>query len=335
MSLRCVLVVTTLMSLMSVPSPSRADSNQLRIGVQYGTSMLAVMLMEQGRLVEKRAEAAGLGAVAVSYRNIGTPVAMSDSVLSGAMDISINGAPSVLLLWDKTRNSPNPVRSLAAVSTSPSVLVTRNPAVTGLKDFTQADRIALPGVKISINALLLQMAAQREWGKDGWDRLDARTTSLGHPDALAAMLSGKSEITAHFSGPPFSTLEVKNGGRAILTAKEVLGDGWDMIMFGTTSFHDANPKLVGAVLSALGDAQTAIRGDPRAAAELYLAVAKDSRSSVDDIVAIITDPGQSYGMTPRTVVPFARFMHGIGLLKNDPSRWQDVFFPDIDTPDVK
>jgi len=335
MSLRCVLVMTTLLSLISGTSPLRADTNQLRIGVQYGTSMLAVMLMEHGRLVEKRAEEAGLGTVAISYRNIGTPVAMSDSVLSGAMNIGINGAPSVLLLWDKTRNSPNPVRSLAAVSTSPSVLVTRNPTVNGIKDFTQADRIALPGVKISINALLLQMAAQREWGKDSWDRLDARTTSLGHPDALAAMLSGKSEITAHFSGPPFSTLEVKNGGRAILTAKEVLGDGWDMIMFGTTAFHDANPKLVGAVLSALGDAQAAIRRDPRAAAELYLAVAKDTRSSVDDIVAIITDPGQSYGMKPRTVVQFARFMHGIGLLKNDPSRWQDVFFPDIDTPDVK
>ena len=328
--MRHIAAALVLLTSITCGAATQAEAPQLRIGVQYGTSMLAVMLMEKEHLVEKRAEAAGLGNVAISYRNIGNPVAMSDGVLSGAMDIGINGAPSVLLLWDKTRNSPNPVRGLAAVSTSPSVLVTRNPAVRGIRDFSEADRIALPGVKISINALLLQMAAQREWGKDGWNRLDARTTSLGHPDAMTAMLSGKGEITAHFSGPPFSTIEVKNGGRAVLEAKDVLGDGWDMIMFGTTTFHDANPKLVGAVLAALDDAQSAIRKDPRAAAEQYLAIAKDTRSSVDEIVAIITDPGQSYGEKPRSVLQFARFMHGIGLLKNDPARWQDVFFPDID-----
>ncbi len=69
--------------------------------------MLAVMLMEGDRMVQKHAAAAGLGDVAVSYRNISGPVAMRDGVLSGGHDIGINGAPSVLLLWDKTRNSGN------------------------------------------------------------------------------------------------------------------------------------------------------------------------------------------------------------------------------------
>lgn len=324
-----VTLAATLATILATTSPARAEAAQLRIGVQYGTSMLAVMLMERDHLVERRAAAAGLGDVAVSYRNIGTPVAMSDGVLSGALDIGINGAPSVLLLWDKTRNAANPVRGLAAVSTSPSVLVTRNPAVHSIRDFTEADRIAVPGVKISINALLLQMGAQREWGPDGWNRLDARTTSLGHPDAMTAMLSGKGEITAHFSGPPFSTIEARNGGRAILTAKDVLGDGWDMIMFMAAVTHDANPRLVGAVLAALQDAMDSIRKDPRAAAEAYLAISRDTRSSVDDIVAIITDPGQSYTEAPHSVLQFARFMHGIGLLKTGPARWQDAFFPDV------
>lgn len=312
------------------PPPARAEADHLRIGVQYGTSMLAVMLMEHDHLVEARAAAAGLGPVSVSYQNISGPVAMADGVLSGALDIGINGAPSVLLLWDKTRTGPNPVRGLAAVSTDPSVLVTRNPAVHSIADLGPEDRIAVPGVKIAINAMLLQMAAQKLWGPDGWNRLDARTTTLGHPDAMAAMLSGKGDVTAHFSGPPFSTIEARAGMRPILTARDVLGDGWDMIMFATRSVHDANPRLMGAVLAALQDAMDAIHRDPRAAAATYLAMAHDTRSSVDEIVAIINDPDTTYGETPRSVMQFATFMHGIGLLKNQPARWQDVFFPDID-----
>ena len=308
---------------------AHAEAAQLRVGVQYGTSMLAVMLMENGRLVERHALAAGLGEVAVSYRNISGPVAMSDGVLSGALDIGINGAPSVLLLWDKTRNSAGAVRGLAAVSTNPSILVTRNPAVQTIRDFTERDRIALPGVKIALNAILLQMAAAKAWGPNEWARLDARTTTLGHPDALAAMLSGAGDITAHFSGPPFSTLEIKAGMRPILRAHDVLGDGWDMLMFASARFRDANPRLVGAVLAALDEAQRAIRADPRAAAATYLAMSGDKKSSVEDIVALITDPDTTYGTTPRSVMQFAAFMHGVGLLKNQPGGWTDVFFPDL------
>lgn len=163
---------------------------------------------------------------------------MSDGVRLGVLDIGINGAPSVLLPWDKTRNYPNPDRGLTVTSTSPSMLVTRNPAVT---DITEADRIAVPGIKISINAMS-KVAAQHTLGKNGRSRLDLHTTGLGHPDAMKAMLSGKRKIPGHFSGPPFSTIEIEAGGRAILTAKDELGDGWDIIMFGTTAVHDKTPS---------------------------------------------------------------------------------------------
>ncbi len=315
--------------LLLLAAHARAETAQLRIGVQYGTSMLAVMLMENGKLIEKHARAAGLPDVAVSYRNISGPVAMSDGVLSGALDIGINGAPSVLLLWDKTRNGPSAVRGLAAVSTNPSILVTRNPEVRGIKDLSERDRIALPGVKIALNAILLQMAAQAAWGPDQWSRLDARTTTLGHPDALAAMLSGAGDVTAHFSGPPFSTIEIKAGMRPILRAHDVLGDGWDMLMFASQRFHDANPKLMAATIAALDEAQSAIKADPRAAAATYLVMANDKKSTVDEILAIITDPDTTYGMAPRSVMQFATFMHGIGLIRNKPASWSDVFFPDL------
>jgi NitT/TauT family transport system substrate-binding protein len=322
-------IVLALLLATIAAADARAEANTISIGVQYGTSMLPLMLMEHDHLLEKHAQQAGLGTVAVSYRNISGPVAMADGVLSGALDIGNNGAPSLLILWDKTRNSANPVRGFASVSNDPSVLVTRNPAVHGIADFTERDRIAVPGVKIALNAILLQMAAAKLWGPDNYNRLDARTTTLGHPDALAAMLSGAGDVTAHFSGPPFSTLEVKAGMRPILTAKDVLGDGWDMILFATTKFHDANPKLMGALLAALRDADAAITHDPPAAARIYLEVSGDKKSTVADILALITDPDTAYDPVPRSVMQFATFMNQVGILKNKPSGWSDIFFADV------
>ena len=221
----CLLVTTKMV---------HAEASALRIGVQYGTSIIPLMLMERDKLVEKYAAAAGLGAIDVTYRNYSNPSPMTDGVLSGALDIGMVGAPALLVLWDKTHTSSNPVRGLAAISNNPSTLVTRNPAIRSIADFTDQDRIALPGIKIGLNAIILQMAAAQLWGSRDWARLDAWTVTLGHPDALAAMLSGSGGITAHFSQPPFSTLEVKAGMRPILRAKDVLGDGWDMILFATT-----------------------------------------------------------------------------------------------------
>ena len=163
-----------------------------------------------------------------------------------------------------------------------------------------------------------------------WARLDPRTTTLGHADALAAMLSGSGGITAHFSQPPYSTLEIKAGMRPILRAKDVLGgDGWDMILFTTSRFRWANPKLMTALLDALQDADDAIAKDPRAAAELYLQVSHDTKSSVDDILALIQDPDTTYTRTPRSVMHFAEFMARTGMLKNKPAGWGDIFFPDL------
>lgn len=318
-----------LLLLVCAATPALADATALRLGIQYGTSVLPLMVMQHERLVEKHAAAAGLGAVTVTYTNFSNPTPMTDGVLSGALDIGMMGAPALLQLWDKTRNSANPVRGLANISTNPSTLVTRNPAVTTIADFTEKDRIALPGVKIGLNAILLQMAAAKVWGPAEWARLDARTVTLGHPEALAAMLSGASDITAHFAQPPFSTLEIKAGYRPLLRARDLLGDGWDMMLFTSTRFHDANPRLIAATLAALREAIAIIAADPRAAAALYLEMSNDKKSSVDDILLLVTDPDTTYGVTPRSVMRFAEFMNGIGTLKTRPTDWTEVFFPDV------
>ncbi len=92
----------------------------------------------------------------------------------------------------------------------PLYLNTRNPAIKSIKDFTEKDRIALPAVKVSMQAIMLQMAAAKEYGENNYTKLDGLTVSMAHPDGVAALMSGASEITAHFTSPPFQFRELKD-----------------------------------------------------------------------------------------------------------------------------
>jgi hypothetical protein len=46
----------------------------------------------------------------------------------------------------------------------PCLLVTRNPAVKSVRDFTDRDRIAMAGAGASVHTIYLQMAVAREFG---------------------------------------------------------------------------------------------------------------------------------------------------------------------------
>jgi NitT/TauT family transport system substrate-binding protein len=312
-----------------VPATTRAEVSEIRVAQQYGTSVLPLIVMEKHQLIEKQARAAGLGELKVQWTKFAGPAAMNDALLSGNLDISANGAPALLLLWDKTHGTPREVKGLASISTNPSTLVTRNPQVKTIRDLGERDRIALPAVKIGLNAIILQMAAADAFGPDQWARLDPLTVTMAHPDALAAMISGKGEVNAHFSQPPFATEEAKHGGRAILRASEVLGAGWDLIVCAPTKFHDANPRTAAAFLAALREAIDMINRDKRAAAETYLELSGDKKSGVEGILALIEDPETDFTMTPKSVMRFGRFMHRIGTLKTLPESWKDLFFPEI------
>ena len=58
-------------------------------------------------------------------------------------------------------------------------LYTINPNVKTIADFTETDRIAVPTVRLSFNAMMLQMAAEQLWNEP--HRLDHLTVALGHP----------------------------------------------------------------------------------------------------------------------------------------------------------
>ena len=163
-----------------------AELGEINVAQQYGVSFLPLMLMERDKLVEKHAKAEGLGEVKVSWVKVAGPSVMNDGIISGALQFISVGAPSLITLWDKTKDNVQ-VKGMSAMTTYPLYLNVRNPNVKSIRDFSDKDKIAVPSVKISTQAIMLQMAAAKEYGDANYAHFDPWTVALSHPDALLAL----------------------------------------------------------------------------------------------------------------------------------------------------
>ena len=311
-------------------SPARAEMAEIVVAEQYGVSILPLMVMERLELADKQAKAAGLPGLAVQWRQVAGPSVMNDGLISGAVQFAAQGAPSLITLWDKTRGNAA-VRGVAAITTYPLYLITKNPAVRTARDFTDKDRIAVPSVKISTQAIMLQMLAAEMYGEKEYQRLDPLTVSLSHPDAAQALLSGTAGVNAHFSSSPFYEQEMKLPGvRLVTTNYEILGGpATALVLLASQKFREGNPKTFRAFYDGMAEAIDWINADKRRAAALYLEMAKDTRNSVDDILRVIADKDYAYTLRPAKVFKTAQFMAKVGSIKAAPATLEDMFFPEV------
>ena len=306
-----------------------AETSEIRIAEQYGVAFLPLMIMRDQKLLEKHAAKAGLAKLQVVWSKIGAVNAINDALLAGKLDIAAGGVPSLVLLWSKTKGTPSAVRGVAALGDIPNELVVSRPEVKSIRDFGPQDKIAVTAVKISNQAIALQMAASRAFGDAAYEKLDPLTIGMAHPDAAIALLSGKGGITAHFSSPPFMERETaKPPLHSILSTYDVLGGPATLNLIWTRlSFHDENPKTYRALVQALEEAIDILNRDKRAAAATYKRMSGDSES-VEEILAILEDPRIVFTLTPHRVQVTADFMHRIDRIKSRPSNWKDLFFED-------
>lgn len=318
-----------LLSLTVVAMPASAELGEINVAQQYGVSFLPLMLMERDKLVEKHAKAEGLGEIKVSWVKVAGPSVMNDGVISGALQFIAVGAPSLITLWDKTKDNVQ-VKGMSAMTTYPLYLNVRNPNVRTIRDFSERDKIAVPSVKISTQAIMLQMAAAREYGDQNYAHFDPWTIGLSHPDALLAIINNTGGVDAHFATSPFHEQEMKVAGiRTLTTNYEILGGpATALVIAASTKYREANPKSYRAFFDALKEAIDTINMDKHAAAKVYLAQTKDTKDTAEDIYAMISAADYAYTLTPQKVGKTADFMYKIGTIKTKPASWRDLFFPE-------
>ena len=151
---------------------------------------------------EARARPPAIAGLKTNWVRFAGPSAINDGLISGQVHFAAIGAPSMITLWSRTKNNVG-VRGVSAMTTYPLYLVTRNPDVKTLKDLSAKDKIAVPSVKISTQAIMLQMAAQDIFGEGRHGAFDDFTISLSHPDAVLALMNNTAGVNAHFGTSPF------------------------------------------------------------------------------------------------------------------------------------
>ncbi len=306
-----------------------AEVSELKMMSQYGIGYMQLTVMKHEKLIEKNLAKAGLPDTKVTWAKLGAGAAANDALLAGGLHFAAGGTGPALILWDRTRNNMG-VRGVAALSSMPNMLITRNPDIKTLKDFTDKDRIAMAGAGSSVQTTYLQIATAKEFGIENYKKLAPLMVSLPHPEGLRALLSGSSEIDAQFTSPPFQNYgagESRDSHRAQFLRHhgraQHLPHG-----LGDEQVPRENPKTYKAVLDALKEATAAINADKRRAAEIYVAEG-GGKESVDKIFKIMSDPQIRYQLAPEKILPFQHFMNQVGTLKNKAESWKDLFFPDI------
>src|SRR4029079_13634368 len=222
---------------------ARAEVDELKMMSQYGIGYMQLTIMKADKLVEKHLAKQGLGSTKVTWATMGAGAAANDALLSGSLHFADGGTGPAIILWDRTRANLD-VRGVAALSSMPNLLVSRNPAVKTIKDFTEKDRIAMAGAASSVQTTYLQMAAAKEFGIENYKKLNPLMVNLPHPEGLRALLSGQGEVNAQFTSPPFQNMALENPAvHTVLNSYDVMGGPNTFLMvWATKKFREENPK---------------------------------------------------------------------------------------------
>ncbi len=320
-------IILLLLALAAAPvGTALAEVAEVKLVQQFGATFVPFMVMESQKLIEKHAAKAGLPDLTVAWSKLGGPSAINDALLSGSVHFSLQGVPSLALLWDRTKGGIG-VKGVSGNCSGNFWLNVRSSTIMSLKDFTEKDRIAVPSAKSSMQAVLLQMAAEREWGLGQQTRLDHLVIALPNPDGMIAVLNPSHEVNAHIATQPFHAAEVKGGLKTIMNGYDLLGGtAASNILVSTEPFRAANPKVFAAVISAHEEAMVWINADKRRTAKLFIELTREKQLSEDEVLALMSEPGFEYTRTPKKIGKFVDFMHRTGMIKTKAQSWKDLFF---------
>jgi ABC-type nitrate/sulfonate/bicarbonate transport system substrate-binding protein len=309
---------------------ARAETGEIRFAKQFSMGYVQFDVIENHHLIEKHASALGLPNVKVTWAVFNGPAAVNDALLSNSVDIAAGGVPALVTLWAKTKGTSLEVKGISALSSQPFLLNTREPRIKAVGDFTPSDRIALPTIKVSVQAVTLQMAAAKAFGTDKYDKLDALTLSLSPPDSTIGLINGNAGFNSVFSVPPFQQQQLQHPGiRTVLNSFDVMeGPHTFTVAWTSSRFRDQNPVLYKALVQALDEATEIINADKRAAAALWIADTK-STLPLDFVHEVLAGPQVRWTLVPENTMKYATFMRKVGSIKDAPGSWKDMFFPEI------
>jgi NitT/TauT family transport system substrate-binding protein len=312
--LLAIAVLATLVLALGASAQAAQETKHLRIVKQPGLGYLQLIVMREHKLLEKR-----LPGVEIEWRQLTSGPVIRDAMVAGQMDVGSGGVGPFVQAVDKGLDW----KTLGALNEMPVFLNCARDDIKGLKDLKPNDRIAMPALG-SLQHVVLQMAAEKELGDP--KKLNQQIVAMSHPDGTAAILS-KREITCHLTSPPYQYEQLRDKGiRKVLDSYQAVGGPHTFnLVWASEKWVKANPTTTRAFVEALREATDFVTQKPAEAARLY-ATSEKSKSSAEEILAIMKQDGIKYTMTPAGLVKFATFMAKIGMIKTVPPSWRDYTY---------
>ncbi len=284
---------------------------EVNIAEQFGIAYAPLQIMKDQRLLEN-----ALPGVKINWKQYGGPIPMREAMLAGEVDFGFMGSAPVLIGIDNGMKW----KYATGISFNQVALVTDNPAIKSLHDFSDTDRIAIlsPG---STQHALLCIASNQVFGDP--NKFDNQIVSLSHPDAMDALLAD-TEIVAHFSTPPYIDKELAQGMHIVTTGEEIMGQPFTFITgVAMEDFYEDQPEEYDALLFALNTAIDFINNNMDASVSILAPIYGIDEATLK---SQMTYNGTIYSNKLLGIEKLANEMYKINMLKN-PIDFEKAVFP--------
>jgi NitT/TauT family transport system substrate-binding protein len=297
-----------------------AEVDKITIDIQNGSNYMGMVVMKK-MFWDEIAKKNGIS-TELNLNKVGGPAAAADRFLSGANQGMTISYPLILTLNEKTNGD---AKILFANSMINMLLNTNSPTIKSPKDFKEGDKIAVTALGKSIQAVASKKLAEKVFGD--YKYYDKISVQMSHPDAFAALMAGK--ITAHWSTPPFSQMELEDKRNSTVAKSfDLFGKHHLTAMTVSQKFCTENPKVCSSLYEAYKKSNDWINADLKRAATFFKTNV-GANEQVEDYVAQLTSKQIEFNYVPQGITSFSNFLHKTGDLKNPLKSWKDICMPQL------
>ena len=297
----------------ATPSTKSTVPSAVTIAYQPGLTDASLIVLKQRGTLEKQ-----FPHTTIQWRVFQSGAAVREAIIANQAQIGYAGVPPFLVGWDHGVNW----RILASLSREEAWLVTKNPRLKTLKDFTPADKIGVAAPD-ALQAIMLREAAQKQLGNA--HALDNNLESITSADGVQAVLNG--QLAAHFPTPPYSFQEAAAPGtHVILKSYDITGEASNDVIGVPQTFYDQYPDFTKQLYQDLIDSTEFVNKHHDQAAQ-YLSQEQGGKPDAVQFQTWLDEPGMFFNTTPAHVLNYATFMKSIGLISKAPHSIKELELP--------
>ena len=301
--------------------PSQAQTtDQIRIAAEYGLGYAPLYIVaKKPEFIHKY-----LPNASISLVQLAGGAAVREALISGTVDVGGLAMSPIIQAWDKGAD----VKIALGMSFMPTELITYRADIKSVKDLKPGEKVNIVSIG-SPQSLEMKMAGEKYYNNPNY--FDSSFSVLPHPDAVAALIA-KRDIVAEFATPPFIRVLMKQPGmHSILSNhdKNFPDANFMLIVAGASgNFVRNRPKDYDAVMKATKDAIEWLNTRPQEAAAFLAADQGGGKTTTEDWLAEMKQPGVRFSPVPGGFSKLAGFMQRIGATSKL-ATYDDVTWPNL------